>query len=336
MPLPLIILAAAAVSAGVGLSKGMDAHQKNKEAKKVNTEAQDIYETAKNKVHLARQKANTSLETLGKKKLDILSNNIAHFVDVFSQIHDITLENSAGIAELSNFHLDPQTLVELKEQSQFAIDVTTGIASGTLAGGLTAFGAYGAAMSFGAASTGTAIASLSGVAATNATLAFLGGGSLATGGLGIAGGTVVLGGFIAGPALAILGFTLNSKAEKNLDNAYSNLSQAYQIKEELSLAADICNKISERADMYKELLHNLETLFSPLLERMDTIISIDGIDFRMYNATNKRMIALAMSTATAIKAVLDTPILNANGSINEHSKILIQDTEAFIAQMGVR
>lgn len=47
--------------------------------------------------------------------------------------------------------------------------------------------------SLGTASTGTAISTLSGVVATKATLAWLGGGALATGGLGVAGGAVVLG-----------------------------------------------------------------------------------------------------------------------------------------------
>ena len=55
----------------------------------------------------------------------------------------------------------------------------------------------------GAASTGIPIAGLSGVAASNATLAFLGGGSLATGGGGMALGTAVLGGVVTVPALVL-------------------------------------------------------------------------------------------------------------------------------------
>lgn len=53
------------------------------------------------------------------------------------------------------------------------------------------------------ASTGTAISTLSGIAATKATLAAIGGGSLATGGLGIMGGMIILSGgglLIAGAA----------------------------------------------------------------------------------------------------------------------------------------
>ena len=61
---------------------------------------------------------------------------------------------------------------------------------------------------FATASTGTAISSLSGAAATNATLAWLGGGSLAAGGGGMAAGTAVLGLVAAAPAAFIGGITV--------------------------------------------------------------------------------------------------------------------------------
>lgn len=50
----------------------------------------------------------------------------------------------------------------------------------------------GATGFLGAASTGTAISTLSGAALTNASLAALGGGALAAGGAGMAGGTVTV------------------------------------------------------------------------------------------------------------------------------------------------
>lgn len=63
---------------------------------------------------------------------------------------------------------------------------------GAGAGAVAATGAMSAIAAFGTASTGTAISSLSGAAATNASLAWLGGGSLATGGGGVALGSAVL------------------------------------------------------------------------------------------------------------------------------------------------
>ena len=65
--------------------------------------------------------------------------------------------------------------------------------------------AVGATGVLGAASTGTAITTLSGVAAENASLAALGGGALSAGGAGIAGGTVVVtgtAGIVGGAAAA--------------------------------------------------------------------------------------------------------------------------------------
>ena len=73
---------------------------------------------------------------------------------------------------------------------------------GSLTGGALAGGVFTAVGTFGVASTGTALAALSGVAATDATLAAIGGGSLAAGGAGILGGSLVLGGLVLLPILA--------------------------------------------------------------------------------------------------------------------------------------
>jgi len=93
-----------------------------------------------------------------------------------------------------------------------------------LRGGLAGFAGLGAGFvfssttlglvgAFGTASTGTAISSLGGAAATNATMAWLGGGSLAAGGGGVAAGGIVLTGgviivAVAASAIVMKGFQL--------------------------------------------------------------------------------------------------------------------------------
>ena len=72
-----------------------------------------------------------------------------------------------------------------------------------IAGAGAAAGAYAAASAFGTASTGAAISGLAGAAARNATLAWLGGGSLAAGGGGMAAGVASLTGISLVP-LAII------------------------------------------------------------------------------------------------------------------------------------
>ncbi len=210
-----------------------------------------------------------------------------------------------------------------------------GLASGAMAGALTAFGAYGAAGALATASTGTAIASLSGAAATNATLAFFGGGSLAAGGLGMAGGTAVLGGLVAGPALAVLGFVVGAKASKNLDVTNANWAKAKEFEEEMKAAADVCNGIRRRSAMFNRFLIRLQTVFDPMLYEMTQIIKEKGTDFRKFNDDEKKCVASAMSMAGAIKAVLDTPILDDDGNLTKESRTIIESTQKKVEAIAV-
>ncbi|MDA8213415.1 MAG: hypothetical protein M0021_16305 [Clostridia bacterium] len=316
----LFILGGIAIAAAAtGIGKGIHAVVQNNEAKDVNRRTSNIYDTAKDNLENARKKSEFALEGLGEVKLNVLDKSVNRCIDVFSKIHNVELDESVGLDELRKFKMDKQSLEEMRKLGGFASSLLGGAVGGSLAGGLAAFGAYSAAMTFGAASTGTAIASLSGVAATNATLAFLGGGSLAAGGLGIAGGTMVLGGVVAGPALAVLGFVLDAKASKNLDNAYSNIAEARKIAEEFGAATDICNGITERSEMFFDLILRLDELFRPLIDKIEMIIDISGCDYSQYNLNSKKVVAMAMSVAAAIKKVLDTPILTKDGMITDIS-----------------
>ncbi|MFF1738947.1 hypothetical protein [Streptomyces mirabilis] len=119
------------------------------------------------------------------------------------------------------------TAIRIEAMSAGIADAIRGAAAGGAAGaavgGAAAYGAFTAAALFGTASTGTAISTLAGVAATNATLALLGGGTLAAGGAGMAGGVLLLTGMVAAPAaaLAAAGFYVlrqrrNKKEEERL------------------------------------------------------------------------------------------------------------------------
>ena len=118
---------------------------------------------------------------------------------------------------------------------------------------------------FAAASTGTAIASLSGAAATNATLAFFGGGSLAAGSLGMAGGTMVLGGLVAGPALMVMGFVAGSAADKELEKARTNKAEVVEVAKQLEAGSLQCEAIRRRTNLFYNLLARLDARFLPLV-----------------------------------------------------------------------
>ena len=330
MPIPFLFIGAAAAAGAFGIGKGIKAGIDMKDAKDTNERANNIVDDAKENLEDCRKASGKSLEAIGSKKLYILDKSINRFVSAFEQLKNVELTESVGLDELSKFRIDKQSLTELKEMGGYAASVLGGTAAGALGGALTAFGAYSAAMTFATASTGTAIATLSGAAATNATLAFFGGGSLAAGGLGMAGGAAVLGGLVAGPALAVMGFVIGAKASAQVDEAYSNLARAREIREELETAGVACNAIRRRAYMFFRLLVRLDSLFVPLIVGMERAIAAHSTDFHSFTDDEKHTVAAAVSIAGAIKAVLDTPILTEDGKLTEESDAIAEDISSKI------
>ena len=320
MPLPLFFIGAAVATGAIGGVKNIQAVADSVKAGQINDQANKSIDAAKMELERQRKAVSAALDKLGAEKLDILNHNVMSFVTSFEQIKNIDFQSSVGVEELKNLHIDANTFQELKELSNFAIEVAGGAAAGAVGGALTALGAYGAAMTFASASTGTAIASLSGAAATNATLAFFGGGSLAAGGLGMAGGMAVLGGLVAGPALMVMGFITGAKSQEKLENALSNKAQAEEIVESLNAAAAQCSAIRRRTYMFYNLLAHLDSYFLPQIWEMQDIIKNEGVDYRTYKQESKKAIAAAASTACTIKSVLDTPILTEEGELTESSK----------------
>lgn len=327
MPIPLLFMAAAAGSALFGVGKGVKAGVDQKDANDKNRMANEKVEKAKDKVNISRKNCGYALDNLGKRKVAVLDGSIKTFINEFEKLNHIELTESTGLNELQKLVLDKKSFTELKSLQGMASSLAGGLVSGTMAGALTAFGAYGAASALATASTGTAIASLSGAAATNATLAFFGGGSLAAGGLGMAGGTAVLGGLVAGPALAVLGLVVGAKASKNLDAAYANYAKAEEFEEQMNAAADLCYGIRRRAAMFNRFLMRLQTIFDPLVFKMTQIIENKGGDFRTYSVEEKKCVASAMALAGVIKAILDTPILDEDGNLTEESGEILDVTQ---------
>lgn len=319
MPLPLLFIGIAAATGLAGAGKTVKAVVDNTNANKINTAANEGVDNARKRLEQQRGAVAQSLEKLGEEKLQILAGTVTSFVSAFEKIKNIDFTSSVGLEELEKLHIDQKDFEELKELGNFAIQVAGGVTAGAAGGALTAIGAYGAAQTFAAASTGTAIASLSGAAATNATLAFFGGGSLAAGGLGMAGGMMVLGGLVAGPALLVMGLITGAKSQEKLDQALINKAQAEEIMEALHVASDQCPAIRRRAYLFYSLLAHLDTYLLPLVWQMEDIIAKEGTDYRTYSPESKKVIMAAASNAGSVKAVLDVPILTDDGSLTEQS-----------------
>ena len=340
MPLPLIPIilgGASAIAAGVGLKKGLDAKNDMDLAKSINYDAKDLVAKAENTIKTSKENATEAIESLGKAKIDVLSGSIHDFVRNFEKIRNIQFNDSEGLEELRHFNPQSPEFLQLKQVSMDAKDIAVnGI--GALGGGaLLAFGTYNVVMGglgglLVTATTGTALTSLSGVAATNATLAWLGGGALSAGGLGMMGGAAVLGGIVFGPALALGGALFAKQAEKAYWDAKSNLEQAEAFMEQAKGIKSTLKAIRKRAYQLKDLLEALNKPMIDLNADLRAIIRNQGTDWNTYNESDKRQIYKCVQMAQMIKIILDTSLLKEDGSLDPASKMSAEKGQAFLEQ----
>ncbi len=314
MPLPLLFAAPLIL---IGLKKGYDAKCDYDKAKDVNKKAEDIYKKAFTSLEKERTKTQKELEKLGELKFNISKYSIIPFENYFKKIN--VLPNNISING-KNYELPSKEVIKrMTKQNLELREVVSGSISALGAGGLVGLAAYGGVGALATASTGTAIAGLSGAAATNATLAWLGGGSIVSGGLGIAGGTAVLGGIVAAPVLAVGGMILASKAESAKNDAYSNLESAKLAAEELKLAKTKLNIISSAVEELTTILSSMDKEFIPLFKSLPVLNSTD-IDFDLLENSIQQRIFLCYGMYETLTNLVNIDILTKDGKLSEEIK----------------
>ncbi|QKJ67314.1 hypothetical protein HQN60_11735 [Deefgea piscis] len=304
MPLPLILWGAAALLAGTGVVKGVGAMSDFDDAKNIGKSAESRYKEAESDLDSQRKKTNAAFEKLGQIKLSVFTTQIKHLVQA--------IKNSGKNAQSTLSQFDQSFSVEsLKEMEALvlkSLEIEHGIASGAVTGVLAGLGAYSGVGTLAAASTGAAISGLSGVAATNATLAWLGGGSLATGGFGMAGGALALGGIVLGPALAIGGFMMASKAEEALTKA-----KKYEADVDIAI-----EQMKSTEIILVALSDNAKEMASALVETARRFESI-----KVNNNQNPVAFEQMCMLGKGLKAIADTPIMESDGTASKHIKAKI-------------
>lgn len=127
--------------------------------------------------------------------------------------------------------------------------------AGTAVGAAGAAGTFTLVGAFGTASTGVAISSLSGAAATTSTLAALGGGSLASGGLGMLGGVCALGGIAAAVGIPCAMTVKSYRSVKKYETTIK------EIKEWLNKVPPV-EAVEKQAEKLRVLNGKIEKLFN--------------------------------------------------------------------------
>ena len=298
---------AISTSAAVGLSNGVSAANKMKEASNTIDKANGVIKRADNYLKSAEEKLNNSLLSLGKVKLRVWQ-EIEKYVQCGSKVRNIPNEDK--------LELDGAVSFDKLNMHEFQ-NVTIGLKE-VLAGGaaaLTSAQVMGLATSAGftslaTASTGAAISSLHGVAASNAALAALGGGAKAAGGLGMAGGSIVAGALTAAPALAITSIFLNKKSSKNLDEANDALYEAKEYFKRADKACSEMGKLRDLSNSMEECIKEVDAKFRLSLEWLEKLVS-KKTDFVDFTESEKKEFFITFKLAKILKDLTLTQLMDA-------------------------
>ncbi len=270
MPLPFVLVGAAVALAGVGAKKGYDGYQDKSEANDILKRSKSRYESASAQLEKDDKLTHEKLENLGNLQLSI-GQDLNKFQtiadDLISKLNSATKGNRNIQIDVPKYQRQ-----RIEKLSMSSVDYASKLAGGAVGGAAAAYAVYGGVMALGAASTGTSIAALSGAAAYNATMAAIGGGSLAAGGLGMAGGAAILGGVVAAPVLAVAGWAFASHAEEAL-------SKAWEIRREVDAFienADVSRKyLKETREYVEKVINSLAYIRSVFTDYLDDLVLVE-------------------------------------------------------------
>lgn len=189
---------------------------------------------------------------------------------------------------------------ELDAAKKSMAGVGAGIAGGMAVASLAPSAAMWVATTFGTASTGTAISTLSGAAATNAALAWLGGGAAAAGGGGMASGTAFLA--MAGP----VGWTIGGATLLASIALFANkkIKLGKEKKEEIEAVLHNVELVSEVNVKMRSLLDKTDKLRSMLNDQYGNCMTYYGKNFIEIADEGQMLLGTLVNNAKSLAATL--------------------------------
>lgn len=291
---PLVaVIAVGAVAAAKGLADIVH-------SRSIASRARAVHEATLSDLEAAQKPTHERVAEYGGQQIEAVAGTLGRFADWIE--HNQMAVNRLGHDPVDGVEISVPELPAIKNE----VKAVGRWIEGGIAGASAAVAAPQAALvgvsTFASASTGTAIANLGGAAATNATLAWLGGGSLATGGGGVAAGQAVLGLVAAAPAAFIGGITVAVVGSKQKTSAKRYAAEVNTACEHIRTAIDVMPRITERVTELSDVL-------TALTDRAnEAIASLETLNFDSDLHAPKFLKALQL--VRGIREVVNTPVLD--------------------------
>lgn len=318
MPIPFL-LAGLAVGVGVlGVGGHISAKDTNKRAERLSEDAQDLYNSAKHSLEREQNNTEKALLKLGYAKKKTLDSSMKQFLESYNKIKHIQITESIGINEISKFMIDQQAAIELREMTNVYSSTFKSGATGAVTGAIVALAASGS------------LSVVTGGLATAGTVLMAGEVSAA---VGIAGSALSFGAVmtplaaVAAPMVLFTGISASMKADENLEKARAMYAQAESAAEKMKVSETLCIAITDKSEMFDELLEGLDEMFSQcasllagVIRKKERRIFKKKLTSSDFSEDDIKLIAITRALAGSIKAVIDTPMLSKDGSIAYESE----------------
>ncbi|BCJ02924.1 sortase [Helicobacter pylori] len=290
MPLPFILGGLAIAAAGYGFKKSIDASETADKVNEIVKEAEDLKEGAKNRVESAQSGCKNALMRLGEKKFHVISHGVSRFVRHFNQLNGHQFFVKAS--DMQDLHKQVSVAQNFSKQLN-----ASGMSEESAIGGM--FAGYG----------GLGISSFT-------TGAMLGGG-LTMGGLV---GMAVLGGLVAGPALAILGAMSADKMKEKLEKVKAYYSQVEKAVKKADAIIDQFQAIEKMAKLFTRQITKCDALLFLLSQDAIATMKKHNYNHSLYSQEEKDQLCIAVSTLMTLSAFLKVPIIDKHQKLQEKAK----------------
>lgn len=331
MPLPFLLAGAAAVAGAVGLSEHKNAKETNERAERMCVEAQELYEASKASLDKSKDKMDKSLLKLGNTKKSILDNSINKFIRSYKRIKDIDFTQSTGLNELSKLKISSDDVSELINMSNIYDSSIKSGTAGAATGTIIALAANGS-LPIIASSLGTAGSLLAmgevGMAA-----------SLAGSALSVGAAMTPLAS-IAAPVVLFTGISASLKADENLEKAMAMYSQSTAASEKMKISQTLCKAVEHKSYMFDTLLIELDGIFAECTDLLDVVtrkktgvFKNKKVSFNKLEPEEKELLMVTGALAKAVKTVIDTPMLNEDGTLSFKSEQVYNDVKKELPQL---
>mgnify|MGYP000920645152 FL=1 len=210
--------------------------------------------------------------------------------------------------EIQNFEDKQIAISQSIKEAELASGSTAATASlsalGVTVATLGPTAAMGVATTFGVASTGTAISSLTGAAANSAALAWLGGGSVAAGGGGVAAGNAFLA--LAGPVgWGIAGVMLTASVGAGVVANRKNEEVAKEAIEEQKKIELLARQLKEKVIEVTELIELTEKQTEGIYLAN---LSLTGMDYGLFTDDEKYQAGALVNSTLSLTAMVNKEI----------------------------